>query len=174
MKTILTLALLSFSASSFSNITNIETGHEYIGEEAVNDHFTGNQCSITIKEVKPVTNKGLHCHSISFGYDSVRSDIPTSALKTTSRVTNYHRSEYPDIKTCAVNIDGTTYGDEIYSNNTDILYNKIHGGAHRVKRTQFDYFISTDPRTKQASRVRVNIMTTLKEYYVDCLNLRLK
>ena len=168
MKLIILLSILS--TNLFASVHRISPNTVYQGFETYNNQPTGNICYITIKNINNI-KKGKYCYDINFLYNSIRSDIPKSTLTVQSRITNYHRREYPSKKTCAMNIDGTTYGDEIYGDDTTDLYIQILGGAHIQSKTHYDYFLGIDPDSKDLSRARVHIMTKFKEYNIDCLDL---
>jgi len=165
------LSILLFSTTTFAQTLSLSSGQVYQGIETFNERATGQICYITIHKVQPHNKKGLHCYRTTFSFNSNREDLPKSSLSVETRVTNYHRDEFPKVKTCALNIDGTTFGDEIYQDDTSILFNRILSGAHVAKRTNFDYFITIDPYSKLATRARVHVTKLFQEYDVDCINL---
>lgn len=171
MKFIFSTFLLLIALPVYTSTLNVERGQVYRGYEAYNEHATGDVCYITIRNVAPLISKGKHCYSISYVHNSLRNDIPKRELTVDTRVTNYHRREYPTVKTCAMNVDGTTYGDEIYEDETDILYNQILGGQFKESRIRYDYFLTLEPDNKLITRARVHVMKLFSEYDVDCVNL---
>jgi hypothetical protein len=173
LRTLLALAILSqFGGTSAWALTHNLIPHTvYGGLEAVGEVRTGNKCFVTIQEVGGLEAKGLHCYSIDFDFNSAREDVPKNTLHVESRVTNYHRPEFPQKRTCAQNIDGTTSGDEIYGTDTTVLYNQIFGGMMKVGDTQFDYFLTLSPLTKEPVRARIHIQNSSVERDLDCVNL---
>lgn len=159
------------SAPALATVHALAPGQIYMGQEAVNERLTGNNCFITVQRVEPFAEKGLHCNSIDFLFASERPDVPKDTLRVDSRVTNYHRAEYPKVRTCAVNVDGTTSGDEIYGQDTTALYNQIFGGAMTTGGVSYDYFLTLSPRTKEVARARVHIRDSSTEKDVDCVRL---
>jgi len=142
----------------------------YRGDEFYNGKPTGQACYIIIDRV--VKNpKGKHCYDISWRYASNRLDVPKVELNVSSRITNYHRREYPKMKTCAMNIDGTTDGIDIYSDDTSELKNDIFNGMKKVENIEFHNFLSISTDDKLISRARIHGLKWNKEWDVDCLNL---
>ncbi|KHD89798.1 MAG: hypothetical protein OM95_01645 [Bdellovibrio sp. ArHS] len=171
------LAIILMSCLGFfqamAETSNIKPGQVYVGKETYNEHPTGRICYVTIRDAQPLPQKGLHCQKIDFQFNSVREDLPKDILTVDSRVTNYHRPEYPQVRTCAMNVNGTTSGDEIYGDETSVLYNQIFGGSHSVGSIRYDYFLTLSPNKKTAVRARIHVLKSLSEYDVDCVNLEL-
>lgn len=161
------------SIEAYAATHNLKSGQVYVGQETHNEQLTGKKCYITIQGVQALPDKGLHCHVVDFQFSSVRDDVPKEVLKVDSRLTNRHRSEFPQIRTCAMNIDGTTWGPEIYEDDTSVLYNQILGGTHTAGSVRYDYFLTLSPDTKLAVRSRVHVTKTFNEYDIDCVNLEL-
>lgn len=161
--------LVGFQGSA--NTLNLKDRQIYVGAEVVNGQRSGDKCYITIQLIRPLAEKGLHCHSVDFLFATAREDVPKETLTVDSRITNYHRPEFPKTRTCAVNVNGTTSGNEIYETNTEILYNQIFGGRTELRGVQYDYFLTLSPVTKEAARARVHIQTATTEKDVDCTNL---
>lgn len=162
---------LATSHLALAETQNLKQGQVYIGHELLNERATGNSCFITIQDVRANNEKGLYCYTADFLFSSVRSDVPKDTLTVDSRITNYHRPEFPKVRTCAMNVNGTTSGNEIYGEDTSVLYNQIFGGETKLSGTQFDYFLTLAPDTKQAVRARVHIIDALEEKDVDCVAL---
>ncbi len=158
---------------ALADTENLNSGETYIGKEAYNENPTGNQCSVKITSVQAFPEKGLHCHTVEFTFSSPRTDLPRQTLRVASRVTNYHRPEFPKLRTCAVNVNGSTAGNDIYGEDTTFLYNQIFGGSHDEDGTRFDYFLTLSPGEKKAVRARIHVMTTFDEYDIDCAGLQL-
>lgn len=163
--------LLFFNLNIFASLINPEAVGVYIGDEVVMEKPTGNICYVTVNRVAKLEKKGMHCHETFFHFHTNRTDHPKGILRVDSRITNYHRSEYPRIKTCAMNVDGTTYGEDIYGSDTTDLYNRSFSGTHKVERTQYDYFLSFSAEDKMPTRARIHVLTWIKEYDIDCVNL---
>lgn len=169
--TILMLATLATIGPANASTQHLKAGQIYMGKEAVNERLTGNNCFITIQRVEPFSEKGLNCHSAYFLFAADRTDVPKDTLRVDSRITNYHRAEYPKLRTCAMNVDGTTSGDDIYGSETESLYNQIFGGSMKEGGAQYDYFLTLSPSTKEAVRARIHIQHSMTEKDVDCVRL---
>ena len=109
-KSILTVAvLLGVSISQASTISENTEGL-YQGEEQVNEHPTGRSCYLYIDyaEVNPF---GTHCYNLTTRpvFSTDRDSHPKDEVVVQGHVTNYHRPEYPKVKTCAMNMDGTNW-----------------------------------------------------------------
>ncbi|MAE73664.1 MAG: hypothetical protein CL675_06185 [Bdellovibrionaceae bacterium] len=168
---ILVLAMASATAS-LAATHNMKYGQVYIGQELYNERPTGEQCFVTINFTHPLYDKGLHCHTALFTVNTNRTDIPEVPLSVESRITNYHTPEYPELKSCATNVDGTTFGPELYAESSDRIYNHIFSGTHKENRTQYDYFLTISAETKLPTRTRIHVLEWFKEYDVDCVNLK--
>jgi hypothetical protein len=167
------VAFLGLATASFAQAEtqNLKAGQIYMGHELLNEQATGNSCFLTIQKVEPYADKGLHCFSVEFLYASNRPDVPRDTLRVDSRITNYYRPEFPKVRTCAMNVNGTTSGDEIYGQDTQNLYNQIFGGESKAGGSQYDYFLTISPTTKLVSRARVHIQDLMTEKDVDCVQL---
>ena len=163
--------MMSFHARASTH--QLQDRQVYMGKESYNEHLTGKNCFISIHAVNSFPEKGLHCHKVVFQFAADRTDIPRDHLLVDSRLTNYHRPEFPQIRTCAMNVNGTTSGQEIYGTETDILYNQVFGGSHSAGGIRYDYFLTLSPITKIAVRARVHVTQWLREYDVDCVKLEL-
>lgn len=148
----------------------IISGTTYVGEEYYNDKATGQVCYVIADNVI-VNKKGNYCYDIKWRYASLRSDIVKNDLTVSSRITNYHRSEYPKLKTCVKNIDGTTSGDDIYGDDTEILVNDIFNGIIKKDGTEYHLFLSLNSN-KELTRSRIHGLRWNKEWDVDCINLK--
>lgn len=162
------LVSLIFS-QAFASSVNMASGEHYLGDEQINGKYTGNRCSVVVNKVE-VSQKGLHCFKVNLHI--MHQGLKVGAdLDLESRVTNYHRSEYPQVKTCAKTTDGRTSTDEIYSSDTTNLMTDIFSGAHKVSRTRYDYHLSLHPADKAPFRTRIHVMKMLSEDDYDCVNL---
>lgn len=167
----LSLSLGFICADADAAILSLKPGTVYMGKESLNERLTGNSCFITIHRVDLAPEKGMHCHSVDFLFASERTDVPKETLRVDSRVTNLHRSEYPGLRTCAMNVDGSTSGDEIYGEDTESLYNQSFGGGKNQDGTQYDYFLTVSPKTKDLVRARIHVLKILTERNFDCVRL---
>lgn len=148
------------------------SGDTYKGLEFYNGKSTGESCYVVIERLS--TNpKGLHCYDIKWRYMSNRLDVAQGVLNVSSRITNYHRREYPELKTCAMSTDGTTDGDDIYGNNVEFLVNDIFNGELKQNGIEFHTFLSLDKSSKELTRSRIHGLTWKKEWDVDCKGLKL-
>lgn len=167
---LLTLVFGFYSQSATINATASEL---YIGEELLDEHSTGKTCYLYVDQVNPI-EKGQHCYSIyvrpAFATDGDK--MPKDGLVVSSRITNYHRSEYPSIKTCAMSLDGKTSGNDIYQSDDSKLYNDILGWNGRYNGSQFDFFVSISPVTKLPVRTRFHKLNWYSEKNYDCINLK--
>jgi len=143
----------------------------YKGEEYYNGKPTFNSCYVIVDRVQK-NEKGKHCYDVSWRYASNRTDVPKTQLIVSSRITNYHRAEYPEIKTCAMSIDGRTSGDDIYEDDYSELVNDIFNGRLDIKRTQYHHFLSLNVSDKTLKRARIHGLKWFKEWDVDCVNLQ--
>lgn len=163
------------SSTTFAATNAVQRDQLYVGQEilvnGMHEQPTGNLCYIKIDDVRanPV---GKHCYNFDFQFLSNRPDISKDIFSVQTRITNYHRPEYPTTKTCAMNVDGTTYHDDIYGDNTNDLVNDISAGD-RAGRPKLDFFLSLSRETKLATRARIHFLSMLKEYSVDCAGLKL-
>lgn len=168
---LMAIALLLAGSAASAATNNLKIGQVYRGREMLNEQFTGNSCFITIQHVEPSIEKGLHCSSADFQFASVRDDVPKDVLHVESRLTNSHRPEFPNVRTCAMNVDGTTSRDDIYGEATAALYNQIFAGQSKIAWTQYDVFLTLSPQTKEAVLARIHIQGLLTEKNIDCVNL---
>lgn len=173
MKVFVLMLLSCLGAQAMAETSNVKPGQVYIGKETYNEHSTGKICYVTIQGAQAIPAKGLYCNNIEFQFNSVREDLPKDILSVDSRITNYHRPEFPQVRTCAMNVNGTTSGNEIYGEDTSLLYNQIFGGSHSVGSTRYDYFLTLSSNKKLAVRARIHVMQSFNEYDVDCVNLEL-
>lgn len=161
------------SAKSFSQTHALEAGQVYRGEETVNEKFTGNVCYITVSDVEP-SSKGMHCHLAKVRFSTLtKTGVEEMELSVVTRVTNYHREEYPSIKTCAMSEDGATFRDDIYGEDTSSIMNQLFGGSFKKGFNQFHYFLTLSPADRLASRFRVHALKPWSETNFDCVNLHL-
>lgn len=169
--------LLALYVSLFSLYTHAETlktyaGQTLRGQELINEHPTGNICYVIVRQVTDQSQKGHHCHDIEAQFAFNNDVISKEPITLASRVTNYHRSEYPTTKSCAANVDGKTSGQEIYGTDTEKLYTPFFSADGTIGNTKFDYFLSVDPKSKTLTRARVHILKWFSEKNYDCVNLK--
>ena len=106
MKTLLSLTVLVFSFNLLASTHEIVVGSVYQGEEEIKERPTGRSCQIKILSLTPAA-RGRHCFEVTMQvmHETLNLAVP---LKVVSRITNYHRPEYPQIKTCAKTLDSRT------------------------------------------------------------------
>jgi len=172
MKKIILLVLGVLSSYSLANTIDIKVGDTYQGYEEINEYLTGRDCAVTVNAITK-SKKGMHCYNISLKIVHASMEF-ASDLKLQSSITNYHRSEYPTLKTCALIQNGSTSSDEIYSEDTTNLVSSIFSGMHKERSTQYDYFMRISKSTKAPFETRIHIMKPLLEKNIDCVNLQLK
>jgi hypothetical protein len=152
---------------------NLAARQTYVGQEYYDEHSTGRTCYVQVNGVRPYSEKGQHCYLVDMRVASLAADVPAQELTVSSRVTNYHRPEFPQKRTCALNIDGTSSGDELYGTDTSMIYNQIFAGQHNENGIRYDYFLTLDPVKKQATRARIHVMRLFTEHDIDCVGLEL-
>lgn len=172
MSKFIILLLLILSGTANAKTLDAYSGQTLQGIEQINEHPTGNICYMVIRHVADQSNKGHHCYDIEAQFAFNNNNVKKDPVLLTSRVTNYHRSEYPQVKSCAANVNGKTSEQDIYENNTEILYTPFFSADEKNGSTQYDYFISIDPVTKSPSRARVHILKPFSETNYDCVNLK--
>jgi hypothetical protein len=165
----LTLALGSYLAEA--NTHNLRNGMMFRGTEEVGERPSGKVCYVVIDYVMPVSG-WKHCYDIQFRFASNHPSVSKDYLQVRSRVSNYHRPEYPQVKTCATNIDGTTYNNDIYEDDTNILYNELFSGSHKSNKGEHHYHLTLSPVTKTLTRARFYTLKLFSETAVDCVNLK--
>ncbi|EPZ51437.1 hypothetical protein M902_2975 [Bacteriovorax sp. BAL6_X] len=165
------ITALLFLSSSFAQTIKIQQGDLYLGQETNNGHQTGEACYVQIDSIEG-NEKGKHCFDITWRFLSNRKDVLKDYIKASSRITNYHRREYPQLKTCAVNIDGTTDGADIYSEDTTLLYNQVFVGMHKLRSTQYDYILSFNAHSKTLASASFHILKWHRKNHIRCVNLK--
>lgn len=170
---ILTAALLlSVSMSQAATISENTVGL-FQGEEQVNEQPTGRICYLYVDyaEVNPV---GRHCYNLTTRpvFSTDRDSHPKDEIVVKGHVTNYHRPEYPAVKTCAMSLDGKTSGNDIYETDATKLYNQLFSWEAKYGRYQFDFFVTFSPATKLPTRTRLHRMNWMSEKDYDCVNLQ--
>lgn len=172
MKSILLMTSLFTALSAQAHTLHTENDQMFVGQEEVNEHATGNICYVRVDLVEDAPARGHFCKNISAQFLHNTDKISKDPVLLYSRVTNNHRAEYPKVKTCVENINGTSYGNEIYGDNDEILYNPFFSAANKDGMTSYDYFLSISPETKNIVRSRVHIMSWFSETNIDCVNLK--
>lgn len=172
MKYIFSILLIAFSSANAATINTLN-GDLYMGDELVNEQPTGQACYLYVDEINP-NPVGLHCNNLSVRpiFATDRSEQPQDSITVQGHITNAHRTEYPKIKTCATSLDGKTSGQDIYSNNTEAIYNQLFSWAGSYNGHQFDLFVTHTSKTKQPSRVRLHKLNAFVETNYDCVNLQ--
>lgn len=167
-------ALCFFQLSvSFAATVNSLGGELYQGQEFVNENPTGRICYLYVDAVQPAAF-GQHCTTMSVRpvYATDRNIQPQDSLKVVSAVTNYHRPEYPAIKTCAMNLNGQTSGNDIYGQDDTHLYNQLLSWEDDYQGNQFSFFVTISPVTKLPVRTRLHKLNWMSETDYDCLSLK--
>lgn len=174
MKKIFISLLTIFTGLSGHSATIHSVGGElYQGSELVNEKATGKTCYLYLDtvEANPV---GLHCYKLTTRpvFTTDRANLPQDEIVVLGRITNYHRSEYPQLKTCAMNLRGQTSENDIYGNDDATLYNQLFSWQGKQGATQFDFFVTYSPVTKTPIRTRMHKMNRMSETDYDCVNLQ--
>jgi hypothetical protein len=170
---ILTIAiLLSLSVGQAATI-NVAGGELYRGEEQINENTTGRICYLYLDyvETNPV---GKYCYKLTTRpvFSTDRDSHPKDEIVVTGHITNFHRPEYPSIRTCAMNLDGKTSGNDIYGSDDTNLFNQLFSWEAQHGGYQFDFFVTFSPATKQPSRTRLHRMNWISEKNYDCVKLK--
>ncbi|WP_041577155.1 hypothetical protein [Bdellovibrio bacteriovorus] len=119
---ILFTVLLFCQDSAFARALNAYPGLTLQGLELVNEKPTGGKCYVVVQRVEANNTKGKHCFDVEAQFIFQSAAITKDPAILTSRVTNYHRPEYPTQKSCAESLDGKTSGDEIYGNDSNSIH----------------------------------------------------
>lgn len=166
------IAALFISNLGFAATINSQNGDLYQGKEIVNDQPTGKICYLYVDyvEANPV---GKYCHNLTTRpvFSTDRATQPQDPIVVQSRVTNYHRPEYPQIKTCAMNLDGKTSGNDIYGDQDANLYNELFAWEGQYDGSQFDFFVTLSAQTKLPIRTRLHKLNWHSETDYDCVDL---
>lgn len=172
-KSILTAAILLSSSISQAATISENTVGLYQGEEQVNEQPTGRTCYLYVDyvETNPV---GQHCYNLTTRpvFSTDRDSHPKDEIVVMGHITNFHRIEYPAVKTCAKSLDGKTSGNDIYSEDTTNIYSQLFSWEAKYGGYQFDFFVSFSPDTKRPSHTRLHRMNWLSEKDYDCVNLQ--
>lgn len=171
---------LIFSLSSFfiltslnAEIVNVGEGDVYQGFEYKNERPTGLYCYLFVKRVEP-SPRGMHCTLMNVQpiFSSKIPGSPDTEWSVLSSVTNYHRREYPERKTCAMTIDGHLDNDDIYSEDTTNIYNRLFSSMVQKNGVQFDFFVKISPENKEPFEFRLHRLSFWSESSWDCLHLK--
>lgn len=169
-KVILSLLVLCAAVTSHAAVINTQAVGLYQGDEYVNEHPTGRACYLYVDRVG-ANDKGKYCHAMTVRavFSTDRDQHPQEEITVESRVTNYHRPEYPQIKTCAMTTENKTSGMDIYQDDDTQLYIQFLSWNGKYNGAEFDLFVTNSPETKAPSRVRLHKLTWFTEKNYDCL-----
>lgn len=170
---ILTAAiLLSVSMSRAATISENTVGL-FQGEEQVNEQPTGRACYLYVDraEANPV---GRHCYNLITRpvFSTDQDSHPKNEIIVMGHITNFHRPEYPAVKTCAMSLDGKTSDNDIYGVDTTNLYSQLFSWEAQYGGYQFDFLVTFSPATKLPVRTRLHRMNWMSEKDYDCVNLQ--
>jgi len=169
--TILSILTLGIHLSAATN--NLKNGDLFQGEEQINEQATGQACYLYVDyvDVNPI---GKYCYNLTTRpvFTTDRSLHPQDEIIVMGHITNFHRPEYPKIKTCAMSLDGKTSGHDIYADNTDQIYNQLFSWAGKHNGSEFDFFVTLSAKTKLPSRTRLHKLNAMSETNYDCIKLR--
>lgn len=172
MKIIFALINL-LSVFAIASTINAANGDLYQGQELVNEQATGKICYLYVDfiESNPI---GKYCAKLTTRpvFSTDRSLHPQDSIVVQSRITNYHRSEYPNFKTCAASLDGKTSGFDIYGDDDSLVYTPFFSWEGSMGRDRFDFFVTFSPSTKQPTRIRLHRLNWMTETNYDCINLK--
>tara|TARA_B110001454_G_scaffold219195_1_gene251386 strand:+ start:24445 stop:24975 length:531 start_codon:yes stop_codon:yes gene_type:complete len=163
---------LGISLSQAATVSENAVGL-YQGEEHIEEQPTGRVCYLYVDyiEANPL---GRHCYNLTTRpvFSTDRDSHPKDEIVVQGHVTNYHRPEYPAIKTCAMSLDGKASGNDIYGNDSTNLYNQIFSWESSHGGYRFNFFVTFSPATKLPSRTRFHRMNWMSEKDYDCVNLQ--
>lgn len=172
MKSII-LGMSLFASTVFATTLRSQNGDLYQGQEYVNEQPTGQACYLYIDavDVNPV---GKHCFNLTTRpvFTTDRNTHPQDEIVVMGHITNFHRTEYPKVKTCARSLDGKTSGHDIYGDETTGIYNQLFSWDGKYNGNQFDFFVTFSSANKLPSRTRLHKLSTFSETNYDCLNLQ--
>jgi hypothetical protein len=173
MTKLLLSVLLTLGLTAQAATNNSQPGDFYIGTESINEHPTGNLCYLYVDYVQS-SLKGKHCSEMQVRaiFSTNSEQFPKDDITLVSRITNYHRAEYPQQKTCAINNEGKTSGNDIYSDDDSNLYNDILGWNGTFKGSKLDLFVSLSSVSKTPVRVRFHKLNWMSEINYDCTQLK--
>ena len=171
--TILTTAILISVSMSHAATISENTVGLFQGEEQVNEQPTGHTCYLYVDDAKS-NPLGHHCYNLTTRpvFSTDRGSHPKDEIVVQGKITNYHRSEYPAVKTCAMSLDGKTSENDIYGADTTNLYNQLFSWEAQHEGYQFDFFVTFSPATKLPVRTRLHRMNWMSEKDYDCINLQ--
>lgn len=170
---ILTAAILMSVSMSHGATISENTVGLFQGEEQVNEESTGQTCYLYVDNAE-VNAVGHHCYNLTTRpiFSTDRESHPKGEIVVQGQVTNYHRAEYPAVKTCAMSLDGKTSGNDIYGTDTTNIYNQLFSWESEYAGYQFDFFVTFSSVTKLPTRTRLHRMNWMSEKDYDCVNLQ--
>lgn len=170
LKLVTLIVSFSFFSKSHAAVINSTAGDFFQGREYVNEQPTGKLCYLYVDQVAS-SNKGQHCQTMAVRavFATDRSEQPQDQIIVESPVTNYHRAEYPAIKTCAMNLQGKTSENDIYQHEDTNLYIQFLSWNGKVNGNSFDLFVTNSAVTKSPVRVRLHKLNWHTETNFDCL-----
>ncbi|MCK6598293.1 MAG: hypothetical protein L6Q37_08015 [Bdellovibrionaceae bacterium] len=144
----------------------------YHGQELINEHPTGNICYLYVDSITKNT-KGKHCYEMQVRpiFTNPTHPLNNESLILVSQITNYHRKEYPQVKTCATSLDGKTSLDNIYGDDENQIFTPLFSTEFKSRKTQYDFFVTISSVNKMPTRTRLHQMEMFKELNIDCVNL---
>lgn len=170
---LLLLSIALMSSAAFATTINSHNGDLYEGQEYVNEQETGRTCYLYVDliQVNPV---GKYCYNLTTRpvFFTDREIHPKDEIVVMGHITNFHRTEYPGVKTCAMSTDGKTSGNDIYGDNDLNLFNQLFSWEGDYEGNQFDFFVTFSNRTKLPTSTRLHKLNWMSEKDYDCMNLR--
>mgnify|MGYP000383277383 CR=1 FL=1 len=165
MKVLITFLLFQ---TSFASTFIFPERSILLGEEFYNHKATGNRCFVQLDYVEDLHSLGNHCYKlhVKFGFTTKNQRHVRDTIALQSRVTNYHRVDYPALKSCAEPIRGGNFDGaeiDIYGAETAELYNQIFSWEKKVNKLQQSVHLSFSKETKAPTVLRLHTLNWLRE-----------
>lgn len=162
-----------FLHTTFANTFNFSERNILIGKEYFNTRPTGASCYVQLDYIEEVSFIGSHCYRlyITFGFSHNNSSHVRDVIPLQSRVTNYHRADYPELKSCAEPVVGGNYDGaevDIYGEETALLYNQIFSWEKKVNRLRQSVHLSFSKESKEPVNLRLHTLSWHRESDWDC------
>ena len=159
------LFLVLIASNSFAQ--SYLSGTSYVGKETVNQQLTGNSCKVLIGQVQSINN-ATNCFDLNYSFGS------PSIVKNNLNLNSAFTKVESDRKTCAVNLDGSITGDEIFNAESDSVYTRLYSGMLKEGHTQYDYFLKISPDSRLPQEAAIHSMSFFSEKLVECVDLQLQ
>lgn len=173
MKILLTFL---FIQSAIATTFNFPEGAVLLGKEYYNHKPTGATCYVQLNYAEDASFIGSHCYRLHlrFGFTTNNERHVKDVIPLQSRITNYHRVDYPQMKSCAEptiggNFDGAEV--DIYAAETANLYNQIFSWEKKVNKLRQSVHLSFSKDSKSPVNLRLHTLSWHTESDWDCKHL---